>query len=89
MKTKNLKRKQKAQPGGSLEPVGSARRPKLAGWWEEYRCGCVSKTVRRKKDLLGYCGQHGDSRRQVFPDIVMPNESGDRLMALLTALPAG
>ncbi len=25
MKTKDLKRKQKAQPGGSLKPVGSAR----------------------------------------------------------------
>jgi len=59
-------------------PTGSASRPKLAGWWEEYRCGCVSKTVKRKKDLLGYCGKHGDSRRQVFPELLMPNDRGQR-----------
>jgi hypothetical protein len=36
MKTKTLKRKQKARPGGSLEPVGSAGwhdAPTCAGWW--------------------------------------------------------
>jgi hypothetical protein len=52
---------------------GQARREKSIGWWEDYNCGCVSKTVIRKKDLLGYCGKHGDSRRQIFPDLVMPN----------------
>jgi hypothetical protein len=44
-------------------------RPKVKGWWEEYRCGCVSETTARKKDLLGYCGKHGESRRQVFPEL--------------------
>lgn len=49
--------------------VVPARRPKVKGWWEEYRCGCVSETVARKKDLLGYCGKHGENRRQVFPEL--------------------
>ena len=44
------------------------------GWWEEYRCGCVSKTVRLKRDLVGYCGKHGNSARQVHPEIKWPNE---------------
>lgn len=35
------------------------------GWFEEYECGCVSEIVRLKRDLLGYCGQHGGSRRHV------------------------
>jgi hypothetical protein len=39
------------------------RRPVVDGWWEEYRCGCISETAKRKRDLLGYCPQHGaDSR---------------------------
>lgn len=38
----------------------------VEGWFEEYRCGCVSETVRVKKDLPGYCGKHGDNRRGVF-----------------------
>lgn len=41
---------------------------KAIGWWEEYRCGCVSETVTRKKDLPGYCPQHGDDRRHVHRD---------------------
>lgn len=43
-------------------------------WTEEYRCGCVSESVDRKKDLLGYCGKHGDSRRSVYregPDVMI------------------
>lgn len=36
------------------------------GWFEEYRCGCISETVDRKKDLLGYCEKHGDNRVGVF-----------------------
>lgn len=40
---------------------------KRIGWFEEYRCGCVSETATTKKDLLGYCGKHGDDRRQIFP----------------------
>jgi hypothetical protein len=35
------------------------------GWFEDYTCGCVSDIVRFKKDLLGYCGQHGTDRRQI------------------------
>lgn len=38
------------------------------GWWEEYTCGCVSGTVRFKKDLLGYCAQHGNSTRHAHPE---------------------
>ena len=36
-------------------------------WFEEYRCGCVSEIVDRKKDLLGYCGLHGEDRRHIHP----------------------
>ena len=36
-------------------------------WFEEYRkCGCVSDTVARKKDLPGYCPIHGNDRSNVF-----------------------
>lgn len=41
------------------------RRPR---WWEEYRCGCVSDVVDRKRDLLGYCPQHGEGRRHAHRD---------------------
>ena len=44
------------------------------GWWEEYACGCVSETVERKKDLLGYCGKHGDERRHCHRDRKMTRE---------------
>lgn len=44
-------------------------RPVQVGWYEEYRCGCVSATERRRKDLVGYCPKHGDSRRHVHRDI--------------------
>ena len=37
------------------------------GWWEEYRCGCVSDFVKRKKDLLGYCAIHGEDTRHIWP----------------------
>lgn len=40
-----------------------------AGWWEEYGCGCVSDTVRRKKDLLGYCKYHGNDRRRIHREL--------------------
>ena len=43
------------------------KRPALDGWFEEYRCGCVSEIVRFKKELVGYCGTHGDNRRAIFP----------------------
>lgn len=38
-----------------------------SGWWEEYRCGCVSELVPRKRDLLGYCGTHGDDPTRRSP----------------------
>lgn len=44
-------------------------RKTIVGWWEEYECGCVSSTERRKKDLLGYCAKHGNNRRHVHPEI--------------------
>ena len=53
-------------------------RYKLSSWkwgtwelqelWEEYRCGCVSDTVPRKEDLLGYCPKHGDNRRRMHKE---------------------
>lgn len=33
-------------------------------WIEEYNCGC-SQVEDRKKDLLGYCGIHGNERKRV------------------------
>jgi hypothetical protein len=39
-------------------------------WFEEYSCGCVSKFVNRKKDLLGYCPTHGNDRRAVYPESI-------------------
>jgi hypothetical protein len=63
----------------------TARRPKRRverpvrlrriGWFEEYHCGCVSDTERFKKDLLGYCGKHGDNRRRAYPEYEQPNAS--------------
>lgn len=38
------------------------------GWFEEYRCGCVSETVRFQRDLVGYCPKHGESRRHIYPN---------------------
>ena len=40
---------------------------KIIGYFEEYECACISKCVRFKKDLLGYCADHGRDRRQIFP----------------------
>lgn len=34
----------------------------FVGWWEEYLCGCISKTIKHQKNLTGYCGTHGDDR---------------------------
>ena len=45
-----------------------ARSIKPIGWWEEYKCGCVSEIVKRKKDLPGYCGKHGEDARHKHPD---------------------
>ena len=37
------------------------------GWFEHYQCGCVSEVVNHKKDLFGYCPQHGMDRKQIYP----------------------
>lgn len=44
----------------------SLKRLVRRGWFEEYECGCVSETVRTRKELAGYCGQHGGDRKGVF-----------------------
>jgi len=36
------------------------------GWSEVYLCGCDSPTVRRKRDLLGYCPVHGEDRQELL-----------------------
>ena len=41
-------------------------------YFEDYKCGCVSCIVKSKRELLGYCGVHGDDRREVWP---VPPES--------------
>lgn len=37
----------------------------MARYYEEYRCGCLSPVVDRKKRLVGYCPQHGEDARHV------------------------
>jgi hypothetical protein len=34
-------------------------------WIEEYRCGCSSSSD-TKRELLGYCKIHGESRRKIY-----------------------
>jgi hypothetical protein len=46
------------------------------GWLEEYRCGCVSEYVERKRDLLGYCKHHGEDRRMCMK---MPPAKGKHI----------
>jgi len=49
------------------------------GWFEEYKCGCVSEIVRTKKELLGYCKSHGDDRRHahhVHPNLAAFDQRG-------------
>lgn len=47
-----------------------SRSVKCVGYWEEYRCGCVSETVKRKRELVGYCPKHGDNRRHAHKELV-------------------
>ncbi len=49
------------------EPKG-ARKAAGWGWFEEYRCGCISDVTRVRRDLPGYCPKHGDNRRGMFRD---------------------
>lgn len=51
-------------------------RPRVLGYFEDYECGCTSELVRYKKDLLGYCADHGSDRRNVWPHVEWPNETG-------------
>lgn len=48
------------------------------GWFEVYRCGCISDTVRRKRDLLGYCPKHGDDSRGPQRDLRFVDASAER-----------
>jgi hypothetical protein len=48
------------------------KRPKVVGWWEGYKCGCVSDTVRLRRDLPGYCPTHGSDRRQIDKEVEWP-----------------
>ena len=48
--------------------------PPAKGWFEEYKCGCFSKTD-RKRDLLGYCAKHGEGRRNVYSDTTIPKRA--------------
>lgn len=46
-------------------------------WLAEYRCGC-SEVQDRKKDLVGYCGTHGDDAIRIIkiPVVGKPLEKG-------------
>lgn len=35
-------------------------------YFEEYKCGCVSKDVRSRARLLGYCPTHGEGARNIY-----------------------
>jgi len=48
---------------------------RVVGWWEEYRCGCVSRTVPHKKDLPGYCPRHGENSRGARRDTRVADRS--------------
>lgn len=39
----------------------------LVGWFEEYKCGCVSDVVKIKKDLSGFCPKHGNDVKKIYP----------------------
>lgn len=34
-------------------------------YFAEYACGCVSQLCRTRKDVLDYCGTHGDDARRI------------------------
>lgn len=44
----------------------SELKPTKKGWFEHYECGCISAVFPFKKDLLGYCGRHGHSRKAIY-----------------------
>ena len=45
---------------------------KALGWFEHYRCGCVSETFKRKRDLRGYCAIHGADRQEAPMPVIEP-----------------
>jgi hypothetical protein len=56
------------EAGGEGHALAGGGRGGRRGWWEDYACGCVSETVARKKDLVGYCPVHGEDRRRAWPE---------------------
>lgn len=40
----------------------------MSRYFEEYRCGCVSASAKRR-ELTGYCPTHGESRRGIFREV--------------------
>jgi len=62
---------------------------KPIGWFEEYACGCVSEIVKYKKDLIGYCPDHGDDRRNIYPDFGERYSLSADADKSLTAKPGG
>jgi hypothetical protein len=52
-------------------------RIKIKGWTEEYTCGCISREVTFKRELLGYCRHHGANRRHAHP--VMDEETAQAI----------
>ena len=46
-------------------------------YWEEYGCGCQSKQS-SKRDLAGYCGQHGMSTRAIYRADGIPGDARTR-----------
>ncbi len=53
----------------SAAKSNTLRRLVRRGWFEEYTCGCVSETVAKRRELLGYCAQHGADRKGVFREV--------------------
>jgi hypothetical protein len=54
--------------------MSDERFPRRNWWWYgEYRCGCVSSLVRLKREVLDYCGKHGDDIRHYYRE-PPPNE---------------
>jgi hypothetical protein len=52
-------------PGSTVKTERKSFAPKRE-YFEEYKCGCLSEVVKRRKDLMGYCEKHGSDRRTVW-----------------------
>jgi len=60
-------------------PVGAIRGKRrgvrvMTDWREVYGCGC-EHVMPRKKDLIGYCPVHGDSRVELYTEEADDNRS--------------